>query len=164
LCLAQLNEQLHAVLPPELYATMFYAVINTDENTMTYATAAAPPPVLLHGWNRQPEENETGYTLLEGFGLPLAAKSDAPAYQCYTTPFLPGDSLILYSDALIETPNEANQFLEIERFCEALETLPEHDRRASTILSAIQDTLQHFTDATPEDDLTINVYTRNDTF
>lgn len=91
--LTELNTHLHDMLMTREFATMFYAVINTKENRMDYAAAATTNPIILQGDGK--------LTMLSGSGLPLSVKENV-VYKTQSLPFKPGDTLITYSDALLE--------------------------------------------------------------
>lgn len=100
--LAALGAALKGVLPVGQFATAFYGVIDLDQNTMTYAGAGAPPPVLaLRG-----EEP----TALDSTGLVLGV-SRSGFYHERRAAFPPGARLFLYSDALTETVDEGGRAL-----------------------------------------------------
>ncbi|MCF8483151.1 MAG: SpoIIE family protein phosphatase [Rhodospirillum sp.] len=94
--LAELNQFLVEVLSVENFATMFYGVIDFAADTLTYAAAAAPPPLI--GVKRT-EKVARG----NGEGLPLGILEDTD-YDMRVMAFPPGSILFLYSDALYETP------------------------------------------------------------
>jgi sigma-B regulation protein RsbU (phosphoserine phosphatase) len=94
--LAELNAFLVEALAVEHFATMFYGVIDFTADTLTYAAAAAPPPLV--GVKRT--ENVTRGN---GEGLPLGIL-DGVTYETRVMDFPPDSVLLLYSDALYETP------------------------------------------------------------
>lgn len=152
-CLAQINQQLHAILPVELYATMFYGVLDTHQNTLDYCIAGSLPPLLLRQATRD-------FTLLEGSGLPLAVTADAK-YRSYTQSFHVGDTLMLYSDALTETPNRKNEYLSIDDIGGKLAELQGNNITAKTLLKEVDGLFNAFTDGVPpKDDFTLNLYRR----
>lgn len=152
-CLEQLNRQLYSMLPTEHFATMFYSILDKEKNELRYASAGAPPPLLLHG------KGETPFTILDARGLPLAAANNIH-YPEKSILFKPNDSLVLYSDALVETPNDQKQFLEIETIGTALSKFPTDKRSADHLLTSITTQLCEFTSHPVQDDLTIAVCTR----
>lgn len=151
-CLQHLNQQLFSLLPIELFATMFYAVLDTAQNRLTYCIAGSPPPIVLR--------KDGGFEILKGSGLPLAAIS-SPRYRNTLVNFNAGDALLLYSDALIETPDNAGNYLDIRQVGEALSLIPQAKRHAERLLQHTISQLSHFTPHGVEDDLTLNVYMRN---
>lgn len=94
--LSYLNDCLARVLPTGQFATMFAAVIDFEAGTLTHAGAASPPALL-----RDPTIGR--FELVDGSGFPLGINRRA-TYDSFTRPFPAGSTLVLYSDALIETP------------------------------------------------------------
>lgn len=103
--LEEINRYLTPQLPRHQFATMVYCVIDSRSETMTYAGAGAPAPLLAAG----DEVHE-----LDASGLPLGIRADA-SYQDRRIAFPAGASLLLYSDALVETPDRAGATLDPAR-------------------------------------------------
>lgn len=103
--LEELNKKLRELLSIGQFATMFYAVLNTLDDTMHYAAAGSTSPAIVR----------SGKTIewLDSKGLPLGATSYA-TYQNHATTFTADDGLLLYSDALTETPNDKEEFITSE--------------------------------------------------
>lgn len=112
--LQELNAILVPLLPSGQFATMFYGIIDIEEGTLAYASAAAPPPLLFHA--------DRAHEALASDGLLLGVDAKA-TYETRTIPFDPGDCLLLYSDALIETPNHKGALWSVE-------DLAQHFKRA----------------------------------
>lgn len=149
-----LNHHLLRLLEPGQFATMFYGVIDTESNCLQYATAAAPPPMLIANSPRE-------VLPLSGRGFPLGVVAKAE-YETKYSPFMPGQTLFLYSDALIETPNARNDFFNEQRLMEYLmNDEPINGRR--TARSALEQLIAHFrahAGGPLRDDLTLGVYHR----
>lgn len=96
--LTVLNAQLYSLLSAGQFATAFYGIIDTRVDVLSYAVAATPAPLLFTPAKQR-------YTHIRGAGVPLGVDKDT-VYQTQQMPFCKGDSLLLYSDALIETPNQ----------------------------------------------------------
>ena len=94
--LTHLNQKLGEVLPLGQFATMFCAVLDFKTNSMEYASAGAMPQL----YRRSAEEP---FELIAKPGVPLGLMRGVE-YEWYTVPFQPGGALLLYTDALIETP------------------------------------------------------------
>lgn len=97
-----LNNNLYSLLPAEQYATMFYGVIDTENNRLTYVTAACPEMFILL--------NSSEAQMISGEGYPLGAVKEV-TYNNQTINFNKEDILLLYSDALIETEDSNGNFL-----------------------------------------------------
>lgn len=91
--LAALSQLLKDVLPVGQFATAFYALLDRNTDTLTYAAAGSPPPLL--------GLPDGSLTALPSSGFPLGV-SRRPVYPNQTTDMPPGSFLFLYSDALVE--------------------------------------------------------------
>lgn len=92
--MANLNEWLCEHLATGQYATMLMGVCDFEEETFAYAAAGATAPVRVSG-------DDGTIEVGSGKGVPLGM-SKKSTYERRTLPFKPGDSIFLYSDALIE--------------------------------------------------------------
>lgn len=149
--LSRLNAVLAPLLPPGQFATMFYGVIDKGKNTLAYASAAAPAPLLF---TRRGME----YRTLENAGSLLGAFEDS-AYETRETPFAPGDCLLLYSDALTETEDEGGNMLTLEEAADIFRS-----RLAGGCSESMEALLAHFQARfAPRlaDDLTLSAYCRH---
>jgi phosphoserine phosphatase RsbU/P len=150
LFLKKLNKRMCELMPVGQFSTMFYGVINTDEDFIQYSSAASAGGLLLR--KNGSVEN------LKTIGVPLGASSDAN-YDATTIPFTKGDSVILFSDALVETANEKNEFLSEEKIKKIL--FDSKELSAGEILKNLLELFkQHLGGSTVTDDLTINIYKR----
>lgn len=155
--LSALNQHLYPLIGRIHFATLFYAVLNIHTDTLHYAAAAAPSPLLL--WHGKTEPMAIDTT-----GVPIGVLPDTR----YTTAVLPmgkGDTLVLYSDALTETPNRSHQCLTQSDIGKCLyesrasapastETVPGH------ILKGLLNAFHAHTQQPLTDDLTLTVYHR----
>lgn len=149
--LAHLNAVLAPLLPTGQFATMFYGIINVKDNTITYSSAAAPPPVLFNKHN-------SGCQMLEAGGIMLGALKKT-TYDTTEVEFNCGDCLLLYSDALIETPDAQGNMLPIENWIGSLQSYLKVDgadcrESFASFLSNFEDSCSPYL----TDDLTLNAY------
>lgn len=126
--LGHLNGLLTKVLPTGQYATMIAGYLDLGDNSLHYAAAAAPPAIVLRDAGR------TEPVMIDTTGLPLGISASA-SYETRSLPFGPDDYLLLYSDALIESPGERTPplaedgLLGLVESCasaEGIESLAEH--------------------------------------
>lgn len=82
-----------------MYATVFYAIVDTERNSIHYASAGHPPGLMVR------PSGETTW-LDQGLSGPLHAESDGPRSHS-SIAFEPGATLVLYSDGLIERRGES---------------------------------------------------------
>lgn len=109
--LSQLNTHLHRTTSPEMYATFFYGILDSEGHVFSFANAGHNPPVLV----RSSGEVE----LLETGGLPLGMLEGFP-YEEGKVEIAPGDVLVLYTDGVTEAENADGDQLGDERFKEAV--------------------------------------------
>ncbi len=114
--LSDINQNLCDMLPTGQYATMIIGLISPTENTLSYAGAAAPPPI--YGVWEKPEE----FAYLDTTGLPLGV-SKAATYNLQTVAFTKSHFLFSFSDALIETKLNDGSFLEGEELMNLVKNL-----------------------------------------
>ncbi len=143
--LTRLNEKLHELLTRGQFATMFYAVLNTLSDTLQYAAAGSTAPALLRGGE--------SVEWLDSRGLPLGA-SLAATFVNHSVQMEQGDALLLYSDALIETPNAEGDCLSAETIEASVKT-QDHALAFNKILAEFKK--QNMAD----DDLTIVLLSRS---
>lgn len=91
--LTQMNEKLLELELVGQFATMFYGIIDLRGHTLTYASAGSPPPLIRR-------KREGIVEQIDATGLPMGLSLHT--YPTRTVPFHPGDSILWYSDALIE--------------------------------------------------------------
>ncbi|MEU6165974.1 SpoIIE family protein phosphatase [Streptomyces tanashiensis] len=82
-----------------LATTAVKAVIDTHQRRITYSSAGHPPPVLLH-------PDGTSHLLDQATDPPLGARPEHVPRPQATLPYTPGDTLVLYTDGLIERRTE----------------------------------------------------------
>ncbi len=105
-----LNVQLHAFLPRGRFVAIWYGVIDVYENTLSWAASTFMPPLYC-------KDAASGFGLLPGEGLPLGFREDSD-YVVHHRPFSPGARLILYSDAMVETPLPPESVFTTQTLCE----------------------------------------------
>jgi len=94
--LTRLNNDLCHMLPDDMFAAVFYAVIDLKRGTLAYANGGHRPlPALCRAGGEPPR------VLDEAGGLVAGALEEYP-YEAATVPFAPGDCLILCSDGISE--------------------------------------------------------------
>ncbi|MCX4571673.1 SpoIIE family protein phosphatase [Streptomyces sp. NBC_01571] len=79
--------------------TVVQAIVDTRARRVTYSSAGHPPPVLLH-------QDGTCALLDQATDPPLAARPKHVPRPQAELPYTPGDTLVLYTDGLIERRGE----------------------------------------------------------
>ena len=150
LFLKKMNKRLMGLLPTGKFLTLFYGVININDNFIQYSSAAAPGGVVIKKNGKV--EN------LKASGVPLGVSEDAE-YDAFEIKFEKGDILVLYSDALLETTNDKDAFFSQDEINSALSE--NKDLPAKEILDKlIQKFKAHIGKKKITDDLTVNIYKR----
>lgn len=142
--LSHLNEKLLHLLLLGQFATMFYAVIDTEGNRMFYASAGSTHPFILRRATGKVEK-------IDASGLPLGVSLNF--YPTRSTTFARGDQMLLYSDALLETKNADGKCLDeqdIVRFLKEHASLPTVELLHTLVARFEQHTRNRF-----RDDLTL---------
>ncbi|MHB8902110.1 MAG: PP2C family protein-serine/threonine phosphatase, partial [Thermoguttaceae bacterium] len=99
------NELAKVVKTDESFATAVCGLVDLKEQVFRFASAGGPQVLLMH--------SDGNYECLEGSGLPLAVMEDAP-YEETSTRIRAGDSLLLFSDGVIEIHNAHGKMLDID--------------------------------------------------
>ncbi len=143
--LTVLNKKLKHILPFGMFASMFYGVYEPKTHTMSFSGAAAMPPLVIRAREQVLES-------LDSTGFPIGAVNEAE-YHNSQVQILPGDVLLLYSDALVRTASQtrANDVL-------SFLTKNVHSSRDISSNGLVSDVMQYFYaeyEAHLADDLTV---------
>jgi PAS domain S-box-containing protein len=100
------NKELAAVVKAEgSFATAICGLIDVNEQMFRFASAGGPEPVLMHA--------DGTYECLKSDGLPLGLMADAD-YDEFSAQIHQGDSLLLFSDGVVEVKNAQGSLLGTE--------------------------------------------------
>lgn len=141
--LAQVNELLVTEIPPGMFVTCFYALLNPADGRICYANAGHEAPYRLQG-NTASE--------LWATGMPLGMLPGS-CYDEFEGTLAPGESLLLYSDGLIEAHNPAGEMFGFPR----LQTLLSNQAAEAALVDFVLAQLHSFTGEKweQEDDVTL---------
>jgi serine phosphatase RsbU (regulator of sigma subunit) len=118
--LARVNDLLSADMPPKMFVTCFYAVLDPVSGTLRYANAG----------HDLPYQREAGSVYeLHATGMPLGLMPGM-RYEEQEVIVSPTDSLLFYSDGLVEAHNSRGEMFDFPRLKALLE---EHADVASLI-------------------------------
>ena len=90
--LAQVNETLFARIPPNMFVTCFYAILDPKNGSMNYANAGHDLPYLWHGGDCEE---------LRARGMPLGLMAGM-SYEQKEMVLDAGEGVLFYSDGLVE--------------------------------------------------------------
>jgi len=129
--LAHLNRHLYTLLPLGRFVAIWYAVIDIKDDTLVWSSSTFLPQLL------RPAEGR--FELLTGEGLPLGFQPEV-TFERYERAFQPDSRLVLYSDALTETPLPPDAVFSSQSLCDFVNGIPA-SRRASLVTKALIDQL-----------------------
>ncbi|MEJ2007410.1 MAG: SpoIIE family protein phosphatase [Acidobacteriota bacterium] len=141
-----MNQQLYENTPEEKYATCFYALYDSGSRQLIYTNAGHPPPVLFR--NGQIIRLDVGGTPL-GLISPMSYKEAKVTLQ-------PGDTLVAFTDGLIESENNFEDEFGETRLIEVIERA--RGNSLAVLANEIYESVDHWTGGgEPQDDMTVIV-------
>ncbi len=143
----RLNTALHDNTSPEMFATFFFASLNSDQNRLSYVNAGHNFPILC-GNGRLEQLSEGGLLL----GVVPECRY---ASGCVTLE--PGEIIVLYSDGITEATNGDDEEYGEERFIRLLQN--QCNLSADDILNVVMEEVKSYCGA-PQDDMTLLVIKR----
>lgn len=146
--LAQINDLLIADNPPRMYVTCFYALLDPGIGRLRYANAGHEIPFRRSG---------DGVSELRATGMPLGMMPGS-RYEEYEAVLFPGDSLLFYTDGLVEAHNPQREMFDYPRLSALIAGYP----GGSTLIEFLLSALARFTGDQweQEDDVTMVVLSR----
>ncbi len=150
--LSRVNEALLARIPPNMFVTCFYAILEPNSGSLTYANAGHNLPCCCH---------EHAATDLSARGMPLGLMPGM-SYEEKETIVVPGESVLFYTDGLIEAHNPQGEMFGTPRLRGLLSERAEGGMGLST---ALMEELKRFTGERweQEDDITLLTLERSAT-
>lgn len=141
--LARANDLLFPDIPPRMFVTCLYGILNPHTGTMVYANA---------GHDLPHQRQEGGAVELRATGMPLGLMPGM-SYEERETILAPGDSVLFYSDGLVEAHNPASEMFGFPR----LMTLMSDWTDTTPLIERMLNELASFTGAgwEQEDDVTL---------
>ena len=148
---AEINRHLCYLRPVAPFVTAFLALVDCDLGKLTYCNAGHFLPILLHA---------DGRTSLLDIGGPLLGAIEGAEYESGDLYLSPGDTLVAYSDGVLECRNSEDEEFGVDRLMAALrqgEQRSAHDT-LMMLLAAVQD----FANGRPlSDDVSLTVIQRD---
>jgi serine phosphatase RsbU (regulator of sigma subunit) len=147
----RVNEVLHADIAPGMFVTCFYVLLDPRTGDLRFANAGHEPPYRRHAGC---------VSELWATGMPLGLMPGIQ-YEEYQATLAPGESLLFYSDGLVEAHNPAREMFGFPRLKTLLEA-PESGAagpvpQGETLIAALLAALARFTGDSweQEDDVTM---------
>src|SRR5215218_1309509 len=142
--LQEANELMYAYMPPNMFVTCFYGVLDPKSGRLLYANAGHDPPCERH--DRQVDE-------LRARGMPLGLMPGM-LYEEEEAVLAAGDDLLFYSDGLVEAHDPKGEMFGSSRL-EGL--MKAHRSGDSSLIGFLLSELTRFTGKNwyQEDDITL---------
>jgi sigma-B regulation protein RsbU (phosphoserine phosphatase) len=144
--LAQVNRGVLSDIPQGMI-TMLYAALDTQSGSIRIANAGHNYPVLING--RVAE--------IEVTGLPLGVDSESE-YEEISARVAPGDTVLLYTDGIVEATNQGEEYFGFDRLNQLLASNSTLKPRA--MMAAVLHELRAWGGGCQIDDITIVVIRR----
>jgi serine phosphatase RsbU (regulator of sigma subunit) len=148
---SEINRHLCYLRPVAPFVTAFLARIDCHLGELTYCNAGHFPPILLRA---------DGRTELLERGGPLLGAVEGAEYDSGELILEPGDTLVTYSDGVLECRNTSEEEFGLDRILVALRHA--ESRSAQATLMMLLATLQDFANGSPLcDDVSLTVIQRD---
>ncbi|HLJ82276.1 MAG TPA: SpoIIE family protein phosphatase [Ktedonobacterales bacterium] len=108
--LERTNDLLHPDIPPKMFVTCLYAILDPATGTLTYANAGHDLPFQRHG---------DSVCELRATGMPLGLMPGM-RYEEKETALGPGDRILFYSDGLVEAHNPEREMFGFPHLAELI--------------------------------------------
>ena len=146
--LKKLNEELENRIREDMFITIFLAIIDTQENTLTYSRSGHEPALL---------STSSGVIKLEGSGMAVGMVSpdifDEIA-EDHTVDFVPGNLLMLYTDGITESESLEKEEFGLNRLIQCFDSAISLE--PNSLNANVLDSLDRFSSKNFErDDLTL---------
>jgi len=141
--LKRANDRLFPDIPPHMFVTCLYAVLDPASGRLHYANAGHNLPYLT---------TTDGVRELRATGMPLGAMPDM-TYDERETCLAHGDSMLLHSDGLVEAHNAAGEMFGFPRLQHVVETSSGGEHLIDECLAALRTFVGP--DWEQEDDITL---------
>jgi sigma-B regulation protein RsbU (phosphoserine phosphatase) len=140
------NRQVHASCLADRFATLFYGVFDAATRTLRYANGGHNPPLVVR--------RDGSIVWIDTAGLPLGLFPDS-AYEEGTLQLHPGDTVIAYTDGVVEAVNQSGQEWGVQGIRKA--AVESKAKDANELVDAIFASLDEFSRGRQTDDATIIV-------
>lgn len=138
------------------YATLFFADYDDASRRLRYANCGHVPALLLRAGG-SPENGSGMPAEVEWLPSTCTVVGMFDAWQCETeeVELAPGDTLVLYTDGVVEAPGSDGEEFGESRL---LEVLKKHrNLPAEALLQTVVDSVRRFSDGEQQDDITLVV-------
>ncbi|NIM04305.1 MAG: SpoIIE family protein phosphatase, partial [Armatimonadetes bacterium] len=148
--LEETNRVLYPELQPEMFISLSYGLIDLQQMTFSCAVAGQEPPLLIRGADRQIVD-------IPASGIVLGVMPDA-SYDEHTAQLSPGDTLVFFTDGVVEIQNRDGEEFGSSRLCQAANAADARDLSAQDLANRLMELVIGFSSPHGrKDDMTILV-------
>ncbi|MDX1777153.1 MAG: PP2C family protein-serine/threonine phosphatase, partial [Desulfobulbales bacterium] len=144
------NRRLKYDVKKGMFVALVYALLDPLEKSMTIVNAGQTQPIICSGRSAEPSYIDT-----DGDRFPLGIVDDCDYRETVLT-MNSGDTVVLYTDGIVEAMNEAGDMYGFDRFMEVINQNCQLDAHAF-LRQLMADVTRFVGDAEQHDDLTIVV-------
>ena len=147
---SEMNRQLRPIFKSQdsfIFVTATCLVLNVETGTVRGAAAGHTIPLLIHGKTPLEINSLQAAEHVNGPALAVVENFD---YKTFEMQLAPGDAILMYTDGVIEEPNENNEEFGLERVQESLRQQP--DNHPETLCNALVNAVCSFQECTQLDD------------
>ena len=142
------NKRLKRDIKSGMFVALVYVVFLPKEKKMTLVNAGQTEPILCRSGSADPQLIDTA-----GDRFPLGILDECD-YKETTFSLRAGDTIVLYTDGIVEAMNEENEMYGFDRFMEVIGA--HHAQEADALLNTLMGDVTSFVgNAEQHDDLTI---------
>jgi serine phosphatase RsbU (regulator of sigma subunit)/anti-sigma regulatory factor (Ser/Thr protein kinase) len=147
--LQRVNELLVPDMPPKMFVTCLYAVLDPQSGRLRYANAGHNVPYI---------NTDLGVAELKARGMPLGLL-EGMTYEEKETTIGPGEHVLLHSDGVAEAHSPEGEMFGFPRLAKLIESTPDSGRLIDSLLTE----LDRFTgpEWEQEDDITLVAFRRS---
>ncbi|MBQ7596189.1 MAG: SpoIIE family protein phosphatase [Clostridia bacterium] len=129
----------------EMFVTLWIGVLDVETGKINYVSAGHNPPVVFSGGRAQYIKTKNSFVL---------AGMDGVKYKEYEMQIKKGDTLLIYTDGVVEAETEAHELYGEERLLECFKELDGAD--SETIIKTVKESVDAFVNGNDQfDDLTM---------
>lgn len=147
--LSRLNELLFSQTRPDMFVSVFYAVLDIDSDTLTFANGGHNPPIHL--------DRNGNWVLLKDHGMVLGVSEQAD-YRDHTIQLQPDERLVLYTDGVTEATARSGELFGLERL--AVTVKEGQSKPSQQLAQKVNQAVIDFCAGDPSDDLTTVILRR----
>lgn len=145
-CMAFVNTMLSRDNPQTLFATCFYAVLDTRNGEVAFCNAGHPPPLILR-------KDGVVEAIRDVSGVALGVMEDLE-YETGSFTLQPGDVVHLYTDGVTEAQDRSDALYDEPRLIAELGQTP--DSHPEAVIASVLKSVERFVGTAPQfDDITM---------